>query len=229
MEKLLKKKKSSGDGKYHLMNFPRNWVHQALSYMDKGELIFRLVLEMGLAVFFYFGVRILGPDITVYAGLLIAFISAHTVNWLFNGNFWALYLFAIPHSTNRGKAATEKYLDAMARRLRMSRCIGGLALYGSAARGTWHSKSDLDIRVIREEGFLNLLCANVLVMRERIIAFLMRQPADLFLADGVEFLRKMREDEQPIFLIKKNSALEREYPDNREIAGIALNYQEKGK
>jgi len=218
----MAKNKSSRDGKYHLINFVRNWLHQALSYMDRGELLFRLLSEAIIIWIIYYSINLAGSDSHVYSKLMIAVVSAHTLYWLFNGNFWALYLFAIPSAQNPGVKVTEEYLERMKKRLGSSRCVGGLALYGSAARGEWHSKSDLDIRVIRNRGFLNWLCSNVLVFRERIIAFVRHQPADLFLADNVSFLGKMRKDELPVFLIKNMSALEREYPGNKEVSGAAL-------
>jgi len=53
------------------------------------------------------------------------------------------------------------------------------------------------------------------MMRERFIAFLMRQPTDMFLADDVGYLTKMRSDEKPVFLIKRDERLEVMFPGNQ--------------
>lgn len=217
-----KKIKASSDGRYHPVNLLRNWLHQALSYMDAGELMFRVLVESLEIVVIYLVLVRLEVDLTTPLKAFFSVLIAHTINWIFNGNFWALWLFASPRAKNRGEEATVKYLLEMAARLKRSGCIGGLALYGSAARGAWHGKSDLDIRIVRRKGLLNLVCANLLVMRERLLALIYRQPADLFLADGIDFLRKMRADESPLFLIKRLDSLEEEYPGNVEINALAL-------
>jgi len=217
-----RKIKASVDGKFHPLNLLRNWLHQALSYMDAGELVFRIFIEgLETAVIFWI-ITEMNIDIPVYVEIVTALLIAHTINWIFNGNFWALWLFASPGAKNRGEKATVNYLLGMKGRLKRSGCIGGLALYGSAARGSWHTKSDLDVRVIRRKGFLNLICANIVIMRERFLALLYRQPMDLFLADGIDFLRKMRIDENPVFLIKRLDSLESEFPGNDETSTPVL-------
>ena len=227
MGTVTKKRKASHDGKYHPLNLLRNWIHQGLSYMDTGELVFRLFIELIETIIIYWGIIKLNLNIPEYIQILLALLMAHTFNWVINGNFWALYLFAFPHAKNQGEQATVKYLAAMAERLKRSGCVGGLALYGSVTRGAWHTKSDFDIRIVRKRGLLNLLCANLAVMRERFIALIEKQPADLFMADDVDSLRKMRADEKPIFLIKRMAGLDIEYPGNDETTIIMMARQTK--
>ena len=87
----------------------------------------------------------------------------------------------------------------MTDRLRRDNSIIGIALYGSISRRQWHNRSDLDMRLLRASGFLNALRANLVMMRERIIAFLQRQPTDIYTADDIAFLAKMRSDECRLF------------------------------
>jgi hypothetical protein len=53
-------------------------------------------------------------------------------------------------------------------------------------------------------------------MRERFQAFLSKQPMDLFLADDVDFLKKMRSDEIPLLTLCRDDRLKSLYPDCRE-------------
>lgn len=126
-------------------------------------------------------------------------------------------LFTFPGIRNAGEKASCQYLSRMAERLRTSQAISAVVIYGSVTRGKWHDKSDLDIRILREKGFLNGLVAAYIMMRERAIAFLYGQPIDMFLADSTVFLRKMREDENPIILLKRGDQAERSLSGKEEV------------
>jgi len=60
------------------------------------------------------------------------------------------------------------------------------------------------------------VAANCVTLRERFLAFAAGQPIDMYLVDDVKFLKKMREDEPPIFLVKRGSYLDRMYPGQGE-------------
>lgn len=49
-------------------------------------------------------------------------------------------------------------------------------------------------------------------MSERIIAVFTRQPLDVYLEACIPFFGKMRNDEIPIFLVKRSEELEKLYP-----------------
>lgn len=78
--------------------------------------------------------------------------------------------------------------------------ITGVMVYGSLSRGVWHDKSDLDTRIIHKKGIINSFIAYLIVHSERIRAVFNKQPLDMYMADSVEFLNLMRDDEFPIFL-----------------------------
>jgi len=216
MKAEKKKRKASHDGRVHPGNLARNWLHQALTYMDRGELTLRLVTELGEVVILWALMAWLFemPVDRQWILLGVSGLAVHTFNWITNANFWALLLFALPGMRNRGDAATCAYLNRMADRLHAHSSIAGLALFGSVARNVWHERSDIDARIIRRPGFGNLVAAFLLTMRERWLAVVNRQPLDLFLADDVTFLRRMRSDEQPLFLLKRGEDLEQAYPRN---------------
>lgn len=220
-----KKRKASIDGRIHLVNLARNWLHQAITYMDRGELVFRLLIELiEIAVVIVILMLLIQPEEMYSRALMISVsvIIVHTFNWVTNANFHALLLFAFPSCKNMGEAETTRYLNQMARRLGRYYSITGLAVYGSVARGAWHERSDVDIRILRRKGLIYLAFAVLLTMRERWLALIARQPVDLFLADDVSFLKRMRPDERPIFLIKNDARLDTEYPGNRPQKVIRL-------
>jgi predicted nucleotidyltransferase len=213
-----RRRKAAGGGWPKLWNLPRNWAHQGLSYMDPTERWTRLALEAG-------EVALLAVAVAKAAGLpmwdgrvlLAGFAVAHTANWVFNGNFWALLLFTFANRRNRGEALTCAYLNRMAERLRSSRAIAGLALYGSVSRGQWHDRSDIDLRLLRRPGPANALMAGLLIARERFLAFAARQPVDMYLGDDLAFLKRMRDDEAPVFLVKRDERLEIAFPGRPEV------------
>lgn len=217
LQEQLKKKaarKAKPGGFPKLMNIPRNWLHQALTYMDTGEMYSKIIIEL-MELFFVMWL-LDGLISNIYLNLLVSGFVVHTWNWITNGLFWAVIIFTFPSLRNPGAEKTVIYLNNMKRRLQKSSSVAGLTFYGSITRNAWHDRSDIDLRIVRNKGFINLLKAIYITMRERFIAFLYFQPMDLYLADSVDFLNKLRSDEVPVILIKKSSDLELMYPDNPE-------------
>ena len=214
--KLMRKSAPGGQAK--ILNIPRNWIHQALFYMDRTEFWFRLVIEgIGFLCSVFLLSLFFQSKASDWMVIAVSFALIHTLNWILNGNWWALMMFTFPGIRNAGEKATCEYLAKMANRLRTNQSIAALVVYGSAARGQWHNKSDLDLRILREKGFLNGFTAAVITMRERAIAFFSVQPTDLFLADDAKFLSKMRKDENPIILLKRGPLAEQVFSGDEEI------------
>ena len=202
-------------------NLIKNWLHQGITYMDVNELVMRMVIEFFEIFLINFFVSKMVSS-SVYS-FMISFFIAHTYNWVTNGNFWALAIFAFPHLRNQGEMSTCTYLQKLTSRLQTHTSIGGVLIFGSISRSVWHDRSDIDMRFFRKPGLKNLLIAGFLTMRERFLAFLYRQPLDLFLSDSIISLRKMRDDEKPVFLIKRDIRLDKEFPHNNPRNIIFLN------
>lgn len=217
LQEQLKKKaarKAKPGGLPKLINIPRNWLHQALTYMDTGEMYSKIIIEFIelLAVMWALN----GVIDNIYLNIIISGFIVHTWNWVTNGLFWAVIIFTFPGLKNPGAEKTIIYLNNMKRRLQKSSSVAGLTFYGSITRNAWHDRSDIDLRIVRNSGFINLVKTVYITMRERFIAFLYMQPMDLYLADSVEFLKKLRADEVPVILIKRGEDLENMYPGNPE-------------
>jgi len=215
---LLNKRKAEVGSRARAINLIRNWLHQGFIYLDFTEMIARCFLEIGTtALLAWVITKALGSFEWNLHVVIFSAITIHTLNWLLNGNWWACVLFAFPGLKNPGESATCRYLNEMRERLKKSPSISGVLIFGSLSRGKWHERSDIDLRILRKPGLWNAICAIFIQIRERVIALFSKQPLDMYLADDVDFLMKMRKDEQPIFLLKRDSRLESAYPSGREI------------
>ena len=222
MSQNVKGRKASAGSSIRLASLFRNWAHQAVTYMDRGEFFLRIAFELAEILMVFFVLNwLLG---NIFLSVIISTLGVHTFNWITNGNIWALWIFSFPGLKNPGEKKTCAYLNAMADRLKYSPASAGLAIFGSVSRKMWHDKSDIDIRILRKPGALNLFRAFLHTMRERWLAMVHRQPMDLFLADSIAFLQRMRPDEKPVFLIKRDDRLEQAYPDSPETTLSKLNH-----
>ncbi len=212
-----KDRKARADGRAQLWNLPRGWAHQGFFYLDHTQRIGWLVFEGTATILVACLSACLGRIPLFHLRLwAVSLFLAHTLNWVLNGNWWAGMLFTFPRLRNRGDQATCDYLNRMAGRLKRSRAISGAMIFGSVSRGQWHERSDLDMRLLRRRGLLNGIAGVLALWRERWIALWARQPLDLYLADDIRFLMKMRPDEPPVFLKKDDPRLDLAYPDGKE-------------
>lgn len=210
--------KALAGGRARLGNLPRGWAHQGFFYLDRTQRIGWVVFEIVPTVVWAGLIGGIGgiprSSVWLWCGSLLI---THTLNWVLNGNWWAGLLFTFPGLRNRGDRATCEYLNRMAARLKGDRSISGVMIFGSAARGQWHDRSDLDIRLLRHRGLSHAVAGVLVLSRERCIAWWARQPLDIYLADGIPHLRRMRKDESPIFLKKEDPRLNLAYPQGKEI------------
>lgn len=181
--------------------------------MDTGELLSRILIEVCELVLIWGALAYLLPEAHPLLVAMIAFAIVHTWNWVTNGLFWSVIIFTFPGMKNPGAENTVSYLNRMRERFDHSNCITGVAIYGSVSRRAWHDRSDIDIRFLRKKGLDSLVCAVFQTMAERFRALLAKQPMDLYLADDTDFLKKMRSDEKPFFIIARDSRLESLYPE----------------
>jgi predicted nucleotidyltransferase len=209
--------KAHADGQVQWRNLPRGWAHQGFFYFDRTQRLGWMVFEAVGTLLVAWLIARLGGVPRSHPGLWAgSLLIAHTVNWVLNGNWWAGMLFTFPGLRNRGDRATCDYLNRMARRLQGDPSVSGVMIFGSVSRGMWHERSDLDLRLLRRPGLRNGIAGVLILMRERLIALLARQPLDIYLADDLPFLRRMRPDEPPVFLKKNDPRLDEAYPQGRE-------------
>ena len=171
-----------------------HWVFQGMVHMDRTELLFKIGVEVtliGLALPLF----VLAGGFPFAWSAVIAFLVAHTLNFLFNGQVWVVlkHFGMVRHNW----AEFQDYLCQLAGRIRAEHSLEYAATYGSLVRGEWHPTSDLDVRLVRRPGMVSGLRTCWFVLRERTRAFVSRFPLDMFVLDGPERLVEMRDDELP--------------------------------
>lgn len=197
--KQKKKKKAKLGGNFVIWFAVSQWIHQGFTYLDRTEMFYRVIWEIVpdvafFSLFYFTGMMGMWPSI------IVSILLVHTLNWVFNFNFWTGIDFSIPNFKNMGNDRTKEYLRKVQERMNRHDCISGCMLYGSLSRGVWGPKSDLDMRIFRRPGLLNGFKAYWWTFIERLIAVRYLNPMDLYLADDVKFLTRLRNDEYPIFL-----------------------------
>lgn len=172
-----------------------HWFFQGMLYMDRTERRFKLLFDGAFTVLF----AILLREWPWPMSWLLAFLAAHTLNFLFNGQLWVVlkHYGLVHHSAD----AFEKQAQQLAQRIAAEPSLHYAAVYGSTVRGEWKASSDLDVRLIRSPGWHNGLRACRFALRERSRAMFSRFPLDLYLLDSMEQLR-MRDDEAPLVLVE---------------------------
>jgi predicted nucleotidyltransferase len=176
-----------------------NWTFQSLLYMDKTEKVFKLILDLTLLVIFYI---LLNGVLTSILALLTSFIVAHTINWIFNGHLFALLK---TFGMIKTKPATFiNYINDLKDRSSNEKGILLVATFGSISRGELKETSDLDIRIVRKEGFFNGFKVCLFTMLERSRAFLNKFPLDIYVLDNSVKLSELSEKPILIYAVDKN-------------------------
>lgn len=166
-----------------------NWIFQGILYMDRTERAFRISVELILISLIGFSLSFV---LNLTAAFLFAILFIHTMNWMLNGQFFALFKkFGLVHTR---KEEFEIFCILISRNAIRNGNLNSVLAYGSLARGSLDVTSDLDIRMIRKKGYANAISACVFAMQLRIIAFIKKFPLDIYVFDGVESLRRMKEN-----------------------------------
>jgi hypothetical protein len=174
-----------------------HWLFQSLFYMDPTERWFKIGLDCILTGLF---LLLLRQRLALAPALLLSFLAAHTLNFLFNGQLWGvLKQYNLVHTTPQ---TFEEYCASLSRRARCEPSIYHLYAYGSLSRHEWTSSSDLDVRLVRRPGFRNGLRACWFVLRERSRALIAIFPLDIYIIDRNSGLGKLCSDERAVDLLQ---------------------------
>lgn len=208
-----KKDKAVIGGRVKFVVLFRNWIHQGFFYLDRTEKFYRVIWELIPAMLMVWLLYSIG--VIWWLNVILSLFIAHTLNWIFNDNFWTCIQFTLPNKLNPGNDKTKVYLEGMQNRMQKRASVGGCMIYGSMSRGVWKEKSDLDVRILRKSGIMNGFLGYWACWTERLIAVFAKQPLDIYMADSPEFLKKMRVDEYPIFIKADDCRLNNLYEEIR--------------
>jgi predicted nucleotidyltransferase len=175
------------------------WCFQGLLIMDRTERLFKLSLDMALTVLVALPLTMIFHVRWALASI-VGFITAHSINLLFNGQIWVLLKHFKCKIVRHSRDEFNRYIDDLERRIGNESSIFWAAAFGSLVRGQWNEYSDLDVRLIRKPGVWNGLCACWFVMKERSRALVRRFPLDIYVLDSFSGLAELRQDESPMRL-----------------------------
>jgi len=192
-KRLAKKDEFSAYIRVPLLTFS-SWIFQGILYMDTTERVFKILFDVSLFFPAYFVFRL---HSNALASVFMAFILAHTLNWIFNGQIFVL-LKNLRLTKTEAERFTE-YLDDLKKRISRERSILATAAFGSLSRSELKETSDLDIRIIRKKGLINGFRACSFVLVERSRAFFNKFPLDIYVSDTIDHLSKLDENPTVIY------------------------------
>jgi predicted nucleotidyltransferase len=177
------------------IGFCIHWFFQGILYMDRTERLFKLCIDVVFTLLFGL---ILSVWLPLQVSWPISFLLAHTINFIFNAQFWALMkVYGMVHLASE---EFENYRDRITERIKAESSLMYAAVYGSYVRNELNQCSDLDIRLVRRLGFYHGLRACFFVLSERTRALLSGFPLDIYVLDSLEPLKRMRSDEKALVL-----------------------------
>lgn len=187
--------------RYPLFALLSHWMFQGLFYMDFTERLFKIVLDilgtlLLIIIFHHF--------LSVAVAIVVSFLIAHTLNFLFNGQMWGVLKFFSMVRISRDRFS--RYIDGMITRMKREPALEAAYVYGSIARGEWSEMSDFDLRLVRLPGFLNGLRSCWFLLLERSRALFAGFPLDAYVLDGYGSLAKLRNDETKLDLLSHPNA-----------------------
>lgn len=155
-----------------------HWTFQSMLYADPTERRFKLALDALLTAGGGLALSLWWPWQAAWA---VAFLLAHTLNFLFNAHLCALSkdYGLVRHTYEEYQA----YVHDFNRRAQQEPSIQHVALRGGLTHRSWSPFSDLDVRIYRRPGFANGLRACWFLLRERTRALLAWFPLDAYLRD----------------------------------------------
>lgn len=174
-----------------------NWVFQGMRGMQGKELSFRLMLELACAATIGFTAwRVGAGTFSPIIGLMVG----HTLNFLFNGQFWVCARYCQSYRGNARSVA--RATTDLATELSSLPWLTEVAFIGSRARGGQPSdRSDIDLRLVFPKGAAGWWRTNLLLLRLRARALLQSVPLDLYAYDRPDALRRF-DQEEPLLVVK---------------------------
>lgn len=198
--------------RYGFMIFLSAWLLQGVRITNWREIVIRYALDLILtSVFILIGFH-----------WIIALFVAHTINFAFNGQLFAM--FTHMGVTNVPPDSFLKNTIAISKKIEKQKFIRASIAYGSLSRGCYKSTSDIDIRLIPAEG--GWWATAFYAVWLRIWAFLVHYPLDMYCYDPEVVIKKMRTDELPIMVTESEKCMMKWYPKRVEFDTFVKRFTE---
>lgn len=197
-----------------------NWVLQGMLYMNPVEIIYKLLVDVILTVIISLYVI---QDMSL-TGIFLSLFIAHTVNWIINGQPVALLMHLDIGSNNAEHFIS--YIEKLEKRIKTKKYLAACASYGSLSVGNYNPKSDIDIRVIMKEDLWSKIRTANFCFIERVRAFLVFFPLDLYAFTLDEVQRKMNPKEPPVLFYDPSGILKETYGHLIDFKDFDANFRE---
>lgn len=201
--------------RYGFMIFLSAWILQGIRIMNWREATLKVLITVVIAVALF----LLGVPV------IISFVIAHTLNFAFNGQLYAMYTHMGATHVTANHFLEETILDSNL--CKKNNYVAASIAYGSLSRGCFKSTSDIDMRIVpleSESGWWNCV---FFALWLRILAFIHHYPLDLYVYSGTTCAKRMRSDELPIMLDEKNECMKQIYPQRVELNQFVKIFKEE--
>jgi len=182
----------------------RYWLVQGMLYAHPTERIFKIAMELLFFVPSFLFLRSLG--LGAIASVLVAFFVSHNINFLLNCALWETLICDLTFR-GAGRKTLFRYVKELRSRLARHDSILCAFIYGSISRGALHDSSDLDLVIVRRQGFRNAMFSLAVLTFEKLRALVYRIPLESYLADDLSFLDRPRNDETPLVVADTDGVL----------------------
>lgn len=210
-------KKKIRDNKYiNWILIISNWLFQGILHADRTEKFYKLMFTIVFWVFFLFLFNVYSDMSTLFV-VLIAFIVAHTLNWLINGNFYALIIHRLMLS-KLSKTVLFSYIDGLEKKMPDHHWVLYTASFGSICRGQLKDSSDIDISIVRKPGFKNGVLSIWFSLKEKKIADMMGVPLEIYVSDSPQdSIRRFGAEKNPVVIYDPENTIDKFYSEKLSI------------
>ena len=177
-------------------------IKQGISGTDKSERLFKIIRSILFAIIFMI---ILYDKLNLY-NVFYSLILGHILSYIiFNLNFASIMLqyFRI------GQLNKKKYFSFLEKNCNSFsknelNSIKFIVIFGSMARGELHSRSDIDLSIVRKKGIKNFWVSLLVLEKLRFRAKFAYIPFDSCISDSTNFLKKRNKIEEYPILVYGN-------------------------
>lgn len=197
------------------MIFLSAWILQGIRIMNWREAFVKVAFTVIFAVLF----AVVGVPV------VLSILIAHTLNFAFNGQLFAMYthMGATHVTAEHFLKETEKIAKLCEDRTFVDASIA----YGSLSRGCFKSTSDIDMRIVPVENELSWWEAVFFALWLRTRSFVNGYPLDLYVYPARTCAKRMRSDELPIMLSEKDGCMRNVYPERVELNEFITIFKEQ--
>jgi len=224
MKKMKRVKKIILENKYlSWLQFFSNWLMQGIFHADLSEKLYKVTFTLFFSVLFFF-IHKFYYGLPLSKNILISFFYAHSINWIINCNFFVILVHRIKW-LKTSKVRLFEHLTSIQYRLKnMSnkQWLQYSVSHGGICEGTLNNHSDIDVTLIRNPGFKNMILAILFYVKEKKYADIKGIPLDIFISDSPnDCIKKSKGQKNPIVLFDPQDKVKFFYPYN-----MIMNIQE---